>query len=463
MKKYSTSPKGRLVKEGLTISLCLKRLIFVCVLAVGIWGSIWPGNAATDQAQIVFIPIKGTIEPGMSGFVERSLDKAFRMGAKKVVLEIDTPGGLIDSAQKIKSLVFASKVPTAAFVSGEAKSAGVLVALAAEEIYMSPAASIGAAEPTPNTEKVRASWRSDLESAAEARGRRADIVAAMVDRNMVIENVKKKGEILSLSAKKAVELGIADQTVRNRNGLLTELAQKDGVYYQAVDITPGWGETLAWWIINPFVAPLLLLIGFAGLMAEAFTPGWGVGGTIGLVALGIYFGGHMMAGVTGWLAIFVFILGVVAILLEIIVIPGFGAAGIIGLALVVWGIFLASTSPLQAFISLTVATVGSIVLIYIMIKVLGHRGMFTKLILGTKLDSASGYNSPKKGMEKYLDLTGVALTPLRPAGSAELAGDRVDVVSDGRFIPQGSWVKVILVEGARIVVKPVQSTKNEEV
>lgn len=399
----------------------------------------------------------------MVGFIERSLDKAYRIGAKKVVLEIDTPGGLIASAQQIKSLVFTGKIPTVAFVSGEAKSAGVLVALAAEKIYMSPAASIGAAEPVPNTEKVRASWRSDLESAAEARGRRADIVAAMVDRNIVIENVKKKGEILSLSANRAVELGIADQTVKTRNDLLTVLAQKDGVYYQAVDITPGWGETMAWWIINPFVSPILLLLGFAGLIMEAFTPGWGLGGTIGLIAFSLFFGGHMMAGVTGWLAIFVFALGVLAILLEIFVIPGFGAAGIIGLGLVVWGIFLASTSALQAIISLIVAALGSIALMYIMIKVLGRRGMWTKLILGTKLDSASGYNSSKKGLEKYLGLTGTALTPLRPAGNATLAGDRVDVVSEGGFITKGATVKVILVEGTRVVVRQVEDIKNEEV
>ncbi len=399
----------------------------------------------------------------MSGFVERSLEKAYRMGAQKVVLEIDTPGGLITSAQKIKTAVFTSKVPTVAFISGEAKSAGVLVALATERIYMSPTASIGAAEPIPNTEKIRASWRSDLEAVAEARGRRADIVAGMVDRSIVIEKVKKQGEIIALSSKRAVELGIADELVQNRTSLLTNLAQKDQVYYTAVDLLPGWGERLTWWIINPYVAPILLLLGFAGLILEAFIPGWGVGGTIGLVALGIYFGGHMMAGVTGWFAVFVFILGLLALLLEILVIPGFGVSGLIGLALLVWGIFLTATSPAQAFISLTVATVGSLVLLYILIKVLGHRGMWNKLILGTKLDSASGYNSPKKGLEKYLGLTGVALTPLRPAGHAELAGERVDVVSEGDFIAQGSWVKVIRVEGTRVVVKLIEKPNHEEV
>lgn len=432
--------------------------VIVCVLAIvaGILPNALYSAGADGSEQVVFIPVKGTIEPGMVSFIERSLDKAYNMGAKKVVLEVDTPGGLIQSAKEIKALVIESRVPTVAFISNEAKSAGVLVSLAAEKIYMNTGASIGAAEPIPNNEKILSSWRSDLRSAAEARGRNPEIAAGMADRNIIIEKVKDRGEILSLSAKKAVELGIADKIVQGRSGLLTELAQKDGVYYQAVDINPGWGEKLAWWVINPFVSPILLLLGFAGLLIEAFTPGWGVGGTIGFLALGIYFGGHMMAGVTGWLAVLVFALGVVAILLEIFVIPGFGAAGIIGMGMVIWGVFLAATSPLQAVVSLSVAALGSIILLYIMIRVLGRRGIWNRLILGTSLNTDAGYSSAKKDLDRYMNLEGIAITPLRPAGSAVISGDRVDVVTEGGFVPSGSTVRVVLIEGGRIVVRPVQ-------
>jgi len=437
---------------------CLRIALYILLMVLGLSVYAWQGTAGADQAKIVLIPVKGTIGPGLASFVGRSLDKAYHMGAKKVVLEIDTPGGLITSAQKIKSAVFDSKVPTVAFISGEAKSAGVLVSLAAEKIMMTPGSSIGAAEPVPNTEKILASWRSDLESAAEARGRNAKIVAGMADKSLVIENIKKEGEILSLSAKRAVELGIADQVVKNKNDLLTGLAEKDGVYYETVELSPGWGETLAWWIINPFISPILLLIGFAGLIAEAFTPGWGVGGTVGLIALALFFGGHMMAGVTGWLAVLVFGTGVIAILLEIFVIPGFGAAGLIGIGLIIWSVFLASTSPGQAVISLGVALAGSVILFWVMVKVLGRRGMWDRLILGLKLDTATGYISSKKDLEKYLGLEGVTLTPLRPAGTVDLAGDRVDVVTEGEFVAPGTAVRVVLVEGGRVVVRPVHKS-----
>lgn len=421
------------------------------LIVVGIVGAL--PVMAGDQAKLVFVPVKGDIEPGLADFVERSIVKAQRMGAQKIVLEINTSGGLIKSAQEIKSAVFDSKVSTVAFVNGQAKSAGVLVSLAAEKIILTPVSSIGAAEPIPNNEKILASWRSDLESAAEARGRDRMIVAGMADKSVEIPNVKKAGEILSLSAQKAVELGIADGVVENRNALLTELSGKDGVYYQAVDLEPGWGEKLSWWIVNPFISPILLLIGFAGLLAEAFIPGWGVGGTVGLIALALYFGGHMMAGVTGWMAVLVFGLGVIAILLEIFVIPGFTAAGLIGIVLIIWSVFLASTSPIQAVVSLSVAGAGSIILLYILIKVLGRRGMWDRLILGIKMDKSTGYISSKKDLENYLGQEGVAITPLRPAGTAEIDGDRVDVVTEGGFILTGERVKVVLVEGGRVVVR----------
>lgn len=417
-----------------------------------------PNTASAEKKEnpLVYIKIMGEIEPGMANFLERSLERADHAEAKKVVLEIDTPGGLIASAQKMKTAIMASKVPVTAYITGEAKSAGVLISLAAEKVYMVPGASIGAAEPIPNNPKILASWRSDLESVAEARGRDPRIVAGMADQSMVIENVKNAGELLSLTAQKAVELKIADKIISSRDLLLADLAQADGVYYETVEYQPGWGEKLSWWLINPFISPILLLLGCIGLIIEVFTPGWGLGGVTSFVAFALYFGGHIMAGVAGWLSIFIFIVGIIAILLEIFVIPGFGGAGLIGAALMVWSVFITSTNPTQAVVSIIVAVIGSVVVFYYFVKILNRRGAWEKLILGTKLDSATGYVASKSELKNYMGMEGRTLTPLRPAGTADLGGSRIDVVSEGDFIAAGTLVQVVLVEGGRVVVRAVQ-------
>lgn len=222
---------------------------------------------------------------------------------------------------------------------------------------------------------------------------------------------------------------------------------------QLSEVNSNWVDRAAALIVSPYISPLLLLIGFAGLLIESFKIGWGVAGTIGLTALGLFFGGHIVTGISGWEALLVFILGVLALMLEIFVLPGFGAAGVIGLGLIVWSIFLASVSYSQAIISVTVALVGSIVLLSLAVKHLGKRGLWNRLVLGVKQDKETGYVAPRLDLQQYMDQTGRTLTPLRPAGAAEFAGQRVDVVTEGDFIPAQTIVRVVLVEGTRVVVR----------
>ncbi|MFZ5641667.1 MAG: NfeD family protein [Bacillota bacterium] len=428
--------------------------VYLLLVLLGVSGMVSPGWAG-GPAPVVIIPVTGTIEPGLAQFVTGSLADAERSGARRVIMEIDTPGGLIVSAQEIKSAILNSRIPVTALVAGEAKSAGVLITLAANEVAMIPGSTIGAAEPVPNNEKVLSSWRADLAEVAEVRGKNPQVVMAMADKSIEIPGVKEKGKLLTLTSKKAKELGLADMLVQDRNQLLKELSQRDGVDYQAQEVKTHWAQRAAWLIVNPFVSPLLLLIGFAGLIIESFTLGWGVAGTVGFVALGLFFGGHIMAGISGWEALLVFILGVLAIMLEIFVIPGFGAAGVIGIGLIIWSIFLASVSYTQAIISVTVALVGSIVLLGLALKYLGKRGLWNRLVLGVKQDKETGYIAPRSDLQQFMGQNGRTLTPLRPAGAAEITGQRVDVVTEGDFVPANVPVQVVLVEGTRVVVRQI--------
>lgn len=433
-------------------------VVYVLLMLLGLSGMVTSGWAG-DPAPVVIIPVSGAIEPGLARFVATSLAEAEQTGAKRVILEVDTPGGIIDSAQEIKSAVLNSRVPVTALVTGEAKSAGVLITLAANEVAMTPGSTIGAAEPIPNDEKNLSSWRTDLAEVAEVRGKNPEVVMAMADKSIEIPGVKDKGKLLTLTSKKAKELGLADMLVQGRGQLLKELSHRDGVDYRAQEVKTHWTQRAAWIIVNPFVSPLLLLIGFAGLIIESFTLGWGVAGTVGLIALGLFFGGHIMAGVTGWEAVLVFILGILALMLEIFVIPGFGAAGIIGIGFIIWSVFLASISYTQAIISITVALVGSIILLALALKYLGKRGLWNRLVLGVRQDKETGYIAPRQDLEKLMGQTGLTLTPLRPAGAAEIAGQRVDVVTQGDFIPAHVPVQVVLVEGTRVVVRQVAGEK----
>lgn len=435
--------------------------VYLLLVVLGLSGLVTPGWAG-NPAPVVIIPLTGTIEPGLAKFVVNSLADAEAAGVKRVILEIDTPGGLIASAQEIKGAVLKSRVPVTALVTGEAKSAGVLITLAANEVAMTPGSTIGAAEPIPNNEKILSSWRADLAEVAEVRDKNPEPVMAMADKSIEIPGLKEKGKLLTLTSKKANELGLADMLVQDRNQLLKELSKRDGVDYQAQEVKTlktHWAQRAAWLIVNPFVSPFLLLIGFAGLIIESFTLGWGVAGTVGIIALGMFFAGHIMAGVTGWEAVLVFILGVLALMLEVFVIPGFGAAGIIGIGFIIWSIFLASVSYTQAIISLTVALVGSILLLALALKYLGRRGLWNRLVLGVRQDKETGYIAPRQDLEKLMGQTGRTLTPLRPAGAAEIAGQRVDVVTEGDFIPVNVPVQVMLVEGTRVVVRQVTGEK----
>ncbi len=420
-----------------------------------ILGLLLPGAAPAGDGSIYVIPVRGVIEEGLGAFVERNLNKAEEEGAKAVILEIDTPGGTINGAKIMQEAILDTKIPVIAFVDGKAFSAGALITLAANKIAMTPGSAVGAAEPRPAEEKIISGWRAVMEDTAKTRGRDENIAAAMVDKDVVIPNLKEKGKILSLSAHKAVDVGMADMLVQDRAELLKELGYNR---QPVVEVKPGAAETLARWVTHPMVSPLLLTIGIAGLLLEALTIGWGVAGTLGLLALSLYFGGHMLAGFTGWEAVLVFLIGIIALVLEIFIIPGFGIAGVLGILMVGTSIFLASRSTTDAVISLVVAIIGSIIILAVGLKFMTKRNFWDKIILGTRMANQEGYVAPKQELTQFLGREGVTITPLRPAGTADFQGHRLDVVTEGGFINAGATVKVVLVEGTRVVVREVHSS-----
>lgn len=416
---------------------------------------ILPSFAAPAKL-VMAVPIEKTVEKGLAAFITRAFQEAEKQNVDLVLLEIDTPGGRIDAAREIKEVIMNSNIPTAALIKGQAISAGSYIALASDHIAMQPGSTFGDAEALVGGkragEKIMSAWKKDLASVAEAHGRNPEIAMAFADRDMEIEGVIERGKLLTLTPQDALKLGMADYQVADRDELLKTLGLEKA---QIISANPTAAEKISRIVTNPFIAPLLLTIGLAGLVIEVITIGFGLFGIIGLASLGLFFGGHLLAGFSGWEAILLFLSGLILLVIEAFV-PGFGIFGIGGIAAFIFSIILVSPSLEAALISLTIAIIGTIALTLLSLKFLTTRNFWDKIILGNKQVSAEGYIASKPELAQYIDREGVVLAALRPAGTIELDdGIRLDVVSAGDYILKDSRVKIIKVEGNRIVVRKI--------
>lgn len=424
------------------------RAILIFVLVAGV-------SVGAVAAPLVYsLPISGEIEPGLAAFVARGIQLAERHNGI-VLLEINTFGGRVDAATEIRDLILDARVPVVAYISERAWSAGALIALAAPQIAMAPGSSIGAAEPRPMEEKTVSALKAEFEATAERWGRDRQLAGAMVDADIVVEGLVEKGKILTLSAQDALDRGIADQIATSTSDLLRELGYDQ---YELVGLTPHWAENMARFLTNSTVSSLLLTLGFLGLVFEITSPGWGVPGTGGMLALILFFGGRYVTGLAGLEAILLFILGVILLVLEVAVIPGFGLAGILGLGSVFVSIVMAFGDWQIALLSLSVAISVSVVAMILLWGRIRKSRLWSRLVLTHEESSVAGYRAPVD----YSHLSGkqgVTMTPLRPAGIALIDGDRFDVVSDGGFIAANSPVEVIEMEGTRVVVRELMEER----
>ncbi|NLL18338.1 MAG: nodulation protein NfeD [Clostridia bacterium] len=438
-----------------------KRVILLLITAFIF--AIMPLGEAQSNGEVVYVvPIEGTIEKGLTEMLKNAFSEAEQAGANLIVLEIDTPGGFVDAAQNIERLIQQQEIPVTAYVTGGALSAGALIAFSADELYMAPGTTIGAAEPRIGTEKADektvSAWSARLAAqaarAAEQNGRDPDMAAelarAMVESDLVIPGITESGKLLTLTDKQAYEYGLSEGTAESLAALLS---QKGITNYLVEKYEASLAERIARWATSPLVMPVLLTIGIAGLVIEIFTMGFGVPGMIGVAALALYFGGSIITGLSGWEAVLIFLLGLILLAVEVLVLPGFGVAGVIGIASLVISVVLAAPSLDQAVVSLVIALIGTIVLLLLSIKFLPTRRVWQKLVLGVKQKTDSGYVAPETNLTRLLDAEGVSITILRPAGTAEINGERVDVVAEGSFIPNNTPIKVVKVEGTRVVVR----------
>ena len=421
-------------------------------------------SAQFAQSKKVYLAqIDGEIGIGLAPYVSRIISDAEKNQADAVVFRINTFGGRVDAATQIKDAILNSKVLTIAYVDKRAISAGALITLSCRKIAMSPGGSIGASTVVDQSgqkqsEKYQSFMRSEMRSAAERNGRRTDIAEGMVDERVVIPGVNDGSRLVTLTTDESLKYKIADVSAGSLNETLKAFNLEGA---KIVEEKSNWAENLVKFLNNPIVSSILIIIGLIGIFMEIKAPGLSFPGIMGVLALALFFGSSYILQLASVIEIVLFIVGIILLLLEIFVIPGFGFTGIAGIILVISSLFFSLISSLPIFdfssiagpiVQLTVSLLLVVALFYIVVKFLPKSDRFNNLVLATEAESSKGFVSNPK-YDELLNLSGVALTDLRPAGMAEISGKKVDVVTDGGYIEKGSKIIVIKTEGAGVVVK----------
>ncbi len=408
--------------------------------------------------------VSDRIDGALVPYVRRVLREAEAQGAKAVIVHINTPGGRADAATQIRDALLNTPVRTIAFIDKKALSVGALIALACEEIYMTGGGVIGAAAPVsikglPMSEKMVSAIRKLFRATAEHHGRPPEVAEAMVDADVAVDGVVEASKLLTLTTQEALKLEIANGQADSLASLLEQLDMADRAVTQSAW---NWSERLVHMLTQWPVPAILLLVGCLALWVEFVEPGFGLGGMIGLICLGLFFGSHHLIGLAGWEEALLIGLGLIFLAAEFFVIPGFGVAGVLGIIALGAGMYLSllGTYPTSAevwYVGLSVLAVVILVLIGIfgMLTFFTYKPGWSRLSLHSRLRRGTGQAEGEHAVagSPWLGVSGLTETPLMPSGAGVFHGERLDIISEGEHVPVETPVTIVRVEGHRIVVR----------
>lgn len=435
----------------------MKRIILAIIAIISF------ANFSFAQEKVYVAEIEGMIDLGLAPYVKRVVEEADQNSASAIIFKINTFGGRVDAATQIKDAIINAKVKTIAFIDKRAISAGALISLSCDEIVMVPGASMGATTVVDQSgskvsEKAQSYMRAEMRATAERMGRRKDIAEGMVDETIVVEGLVDSTKLITLTSEEALQYGMADSVISDFSTLLESYEFENA---EIVSLSSNWAEDFIRFLNNPIITSILLMVALVGMFTEIKTPGWGLPGTAAVVSLALFFGTGYLLELASIIEIIIFVAGIILLITEIFLIPGFGIFGAAGIVLIVGSLFLGLISdfPLvdwdmiqMATIQLAVAFVLAIILLYILFKTLPKSQIWNKLVLQRNIEAGSGYTADIK-LQELLGKTGKALTDLRPSGTVVIDKKRIDVVTNGEYIIKGTKVVVIDEEGSKIVVE----------
>ncbi len=446
----------------------MRRLWGICLGLLALWSGLSAASRASE-GPVYVVAVEGMVDKVLVQYIGRAIQEAEAADAAAIVFHIDTFGGLVTAADQIRQHILDTPLPTIAFIDKNAASAGALIAYACDRIVMAPGASMGAATVVEGTtgeaapDKYQSYMRGLMRATAEANGRDPRIAEAMVDPDVAIEGVVPAGKVLTLSAQEALRLGVADAIAASIDEVLQVLGYGP---HPIVAFAQTGTERVLRVLASPVLQTLFLLMMLGGLYFELQTPGVGLSGLIALAGALLFFAPNYLSGLVEFWEVLLFLVGVGLLLVELLVIPGFGIAGIAGILFMLVGLLAALIGniglsfPSAQQIARAIATlVSALVLVGISAVVLGRyiprTRRFQELVLGSGLSRTQGYTAAATDKQQLVGKQGQAITPLRPAGMVEIEGKRYDVVSSGQFVAPGTPVEVVRVQGRRIEVRPL--------
>lgn len=436
--------------------------------------------AANAQDTIYQIDIDKEIGSTTWRYLRTGLHQARENGAKAVVLRLNTYGGTVVHADSMRTAILNCPLPVYAFVDNNAASAGALIAIACDSIYMRSSASMGAATVVNETgaampDKYQSYMRATMRATAEAHGkdstgnwRRNPLIAeAMVDERIVVPHLCDSGKVLTLTASEAIAQRYCEGTVESVDELITRQLHRNR--YTLQQFEPSLFDEIAGFLTNPALQAILVTLIFGGIFMELKTPGVGLPAAVACTAAVLYFAPLYLDGLAANWEILIFVVGVILLIFEIFVIPGFGIAGISGFTLIFAALVLALVGNVnfdfefvpgreigRGLITVSAGFIIYFVLLLLFFKKLTSKGPIGRLALNSAQDKDEGYIGVPPELQQYIGQTGEAATILRPSGKVVIDGTQFDAVALHGYIEQGATVRVVKYENAQLYVVEVK-------
>lgn len=471
MKKTAVSPAFSNQTNN-PAAMSARNLICPILLFVLVMTAV-PAAIAQHADKVYYYAIDDNISKPALRLTEQAVKEAKAQRADFLFLELNTFGGELEAADKIRTLLLNAPMPTIVFINNNAASAGALISIACDSIYMASGASFGAASVVNQSgeilpDKYQSYMRSLMRATAEKNGRDPDIAQAMVDPDIVINGISPQGKVLTFTGEEAMDNHYCEGLAESREQVL----EKAGISpYVWVEQELSWIDRLINFLVNPVVSGLLIACIVGGIYFELQSPGIGLPLAIALTAALLYFAPHYLEGLAQHWEILVFLAGLVLLMLEIFVIPGFGVAGISGIVLIVASLVLAMVfninfhfrfnpdidAALQIGRSLLIVVFSSVTGFFISLwlgkKLISADTRYGSLALKTNLDNDKGFVAQDMQMAQYIGKTGTAATFMRPAGKIEIDGEILEATAEHGLIDKGDAVMVVRFENAQLIVR----------